>query len=169
MWHALLKEYFHLDRILLQVIVRSNSYIHAIQKMQRALYEFHIRGVKTNILFLENVLRHPEFLSGQATTSFIDDNPQLFDFHQDAASQSSQLLTYLGDLVSHSACSTCSALHAAQVQQLNSLQRNNSCCGNQAFSPQALLAKDSLCFGLQSIVPCTAGMEKAANNPQVHL
>ena len=40
--------------------------------MQRALYEFHIRGVKTNILFLENVLRHPEFLSGQATTSFID-------------------------------------------------------------------------------------------------
>lgn len=83
----------------MQVIVRSNSYIHAIQKMQRALYEFQIRGVKTNILFLENVLRHPEFLSGRATTSFLDENPQLFDFHQDAAGQSSQVLTYLADLV----------------------------------------------------------------------
>jgi hypothetical protein len=55
-----------------QVIVRSGTYLHAVQKMQRALYEFHIRGVKTNILFLENVLRHPEFLSGRATTSFIE-------------------------------------------------------------------------------------------------
>lgn len=84
---------------MLQVIVRSNSYIHAIQKMQRALYEFHIRGVKTNILFLENVLRHPDFLSGKATTSFIGDNPQLFEFHQDAASQSSQILTFLAEMV----------------------------------------------------------------------
>ena len=58
--------------MLLQVICRGNTYLHAVQKMQRALYEFHIRGVKTNILFLENVLRHPEFLSGKATTSFID-------------------------------------------------------------------------------------------------
>jgi len=54
------------------VIVKSNTFIHAVQKMQRALYEFHIRGVKTNIVFLEHVLRHPEFLSGSATTSFID-------------------------------------------------------------------------------------------------
>lgn len=96
---------------LLQVIVRSNSYIHAIQKMQRALYEFQIRGVKTNILFLENVLRHPEFLSGQATTSFIDENPQLFDFHQDAGSQSSGVLTYLADLVS-SCIQTSHCMHA---------------------------------------------------------
>ncbi|KAL3135464.1 hypothetical protein ABBQ38_005949 [Trebouxia sp. C0009 RCD-2024] len=87
------------DSLLVKVIVRSNSYIHAIQKMQRALYEFHIRGVKTNILFLENVLRHPDFLSGKATTSFIGDNPQLFEFHQDAASQSSQILTFLAEMV----------------------------------------------------------------------
>ena len=95
----------------LQVIVRSNSYIHAIQKMQRALYEFQIRGVKTNILFLENVLRHPEFLSGRATTSFIDDNPQLFNFHQDAGSQSSQVLTYLADMV----CQHQQACHLGHV------------------------------------------------------
>ena len=55
-----------------QVITRDSSYVRAVQRMQRALFEFHIRGIKTNILFLENVLRHPEFLSGKATTSFID-------------------------------------------------------------------------------------------------
>ena len=55
-----------------QVIVKSDTFIHAVQKMQRALYEFQIRGVKTNISFLEKVLRHEEFLSGSATTSFID-------------------------------------------------------------------------------------------------
>ena len=52
--------------------MKSDTFIHAVQKMQRALYEFHIRGVKTNISFLEKVLRHEEFLSGAATTSFID-------------------------------------------------------------------------------------------------
>jgi pyruvate carboxylase len=56
----------------MQVIVKSDTFIHSVQKMQRALYEFHIRGVKTNISFLEKVLRHEEFLSGAATTSFID-------------------------------------------------------------------------------------------------
>lgn len=54
------------------MIVRDSTYLKTVQRMQRALYEFHIRGIKTNILFLENVLRHPEFLSGLATTSFID-------------------------------------------------------------------------------------------------
>ena len=52
--------------------MKSDTFIHAVQKMQRALYEFQIRGVKTNISFLEKVLRHEEFLSGAATTSFID-------------------------------------------------------------------------------------------------
>jgi len=56
----------------LQLIVKSDTFIHAVQKMQRALDEFQIRGVKTNISFLEKVMRHEEFLSGAATTSFID-------------------------------------------------------------------------------------------------
>ncbi|KAK9814506.1 hypothetical protein WJX72_007023 [[Myrmecia] bisecta] len=91
----------HYDSLLVKVICSANSYIHAIQKMQRALYEFQIRGVKTNILFLENVLRHPEFLHGQATTSFIERNPGLFDFNQQegTVAHSSKLLTYLADLV----------------------------------------------------------------------
>lgn len=68
--------------------------------MQRALYEFHVRGVKTNLIFLENVLRHPEFLSGGATTSFIDRNPGLFDFGSSPGSaQSSKLLSYLAEVI----------------------------------------------------------------------
>ena len=50
-----------------QVIVRASSFPAAVQKMQRALYEFVVRGVKTNVPFLANVLRHPAFLSGQVS------------------------------------------------------------------------------------------------------
>ena len=45
--------------------MRASSFPAAVQKMQRALYEFVVRGVKTNVPFLANVLRHPTFLSGQ--------------------------------------------------------------------------------------------------------
>ena len=52
-----------------QVIVRASTFPAAVQKMQRALYEFVVRGVKTNVPFLANVLRHPAFLSGQVSPS----------------------------------------------------------------------------------------------------
>ena len=48
--------------------------------MDRALREFRIRGVKTNIPFLENVLHHPVFQAGDTTTRFIEENPELFKF-----------------------------------------------------------------------------------------
>lgn len=86
------------DSLLVKVIVRGKTYIQAVQKMQRALYEFDIRGIKTNIRFLENCLRHPEFLSGTATTSFIDRNPQLIGTPPEGT-DSSRLLEYLGGLV----------------------------------------------------------------------
>lgn len=88
----------HYDSLLVKVVCKADTFLHAVQKMQRSLYEFHIRGVKTNILFLENVLRHPEFLSGGATTSFIERHPALFAFSTDQFA-SSKLLTYLADVV----------------------------------------------------------------------
>ena len=88
-----------LMQAVLQVITHGNTFTSAVQKMQRALTEFHIRGVKTNIPFLENVLRHPEFLCGEATTSFIERNPQLFQFSSKEGAQASKLLTYLAELV----------------------------------------------------------------------
>lgn len=82
-----------------QVIVRGKTYIQAVQKMQRALYEMQIRGVKTNIGFLQNVLKNPEFVSGMSTTSLIDRNPQLISNNSSNQPDSSKLLEYLGGLV----------------------------------------------------------------------
>ena len=66
--------------------------------MDRALREFRIRGVKTNIPFLENVINHPNFRAGEATTTFIDDTPELFRF-QPRRDRATKLLTYLGDVI----------------------------------------------------------------------
>jgi len=68
-----------------------------IQRMDRALREFRIRGVTTNLLFLENIISHPDFRDNSYTTRFIDETPELFDFpvRRDRATK---LLTYLGDV-----------------------------------------------------------------------
>lgn len=88
----------HYDSLLVKVICKAPTFAATVQKMQRALYEFHVRGVKTNIVFLENVLRHPEFLGGGATTSFIERNPGLF--HQTSgSSEASKLLQYLAEMI----------------------------------------------------------------------
>src|SRR5215472_6307762 len=60
------------DSLLVKVTAWGREFRHACQRMDRALREFRIRGVKTNIPFLENVVNHAQFQAGQATTSFID-------------------------------------------------------------------------------------------------
>ena len=61
--------------------------------MDRALREFRIRGVKTNIPFLENVVNHPTFQAGEVTTRFLDETPELFQFtpRSDRATQAADL------------------------------------------------------------------------------
>eukprot|EP00889_Picochlorum_renovo_P005688 jgi/Picre1/32718/NNA_008063.t1 len=87
------------DSLLVKVICKASSFAATVQKMQRALYEFHVRGVKTNIPFLENVFHHSEFLSGEATTSFIENHPELFDFGASGASESHKVLSYLAEMI----------------------------------------------------------------------
>jgi len=69
----------------------------AIARMHRALREFRIRGVATNLAFLENIITHPDFIENRYTTRFIDTTPALFDFkaRQDRATK---LLTYIADV-----------------------------------------------------------------------
>lgn len=69
----------------------------AIARMHRALREFRIRGVSTNLAFLENIITHPDFVENRYTTRFIDTTPALFDFkrRQDRATK---LLTYIADV-----------------------------------------------------------------------
>jgi len=65
--------------------------------MLRALVEFRVRGVKTNIPFLIKLLTHPTFVDGQCWTTFIDDTPALFDLIG-SQNRAQKLLAYLGDL-----------------------------------------------------------------------
>ncbi|NSX54468.1 pyruvate carboxylase [Parasulfitobacter algicola] len=69
----------------------------AIARMDRALREFRIRGVSTNIAFVENLLKHPTFLNNEYHTKFIDQTPELFDFKK-RRDRATKILTYLADI-----------------------------------------------------------------------
>jgi pyruvate carboxylase len=88
----------HYDSMLVKICTSGLTFDEATRIMHRGLQEFRIRGVKTNIGFLENVITHPTFLAGQCDTSFIDQHPELFvqPVRQDRASR---LLQFLGEVV----------------------------------------------------------------------
>lgn len=69
----------------------------AIARMDRALREFRIRGVSTNIAFVENLLKHPTFLNNEYHTKFIDQTPELFDFAK-RRDRATKILTYVADV-----------------------------------------------------------------------
>ncbi len=83
------------DSLLVKCIASGHSYDMAINRSRRILTEFRIRGVKTNIPFLENVIAHPTFRSGQATTTLIDTTPELFKF-KPRRDRATKLLNYIG-------------------------------------------------------------------------
>ena len=86
------------DSLLVKVTASGRDFNIALQRMDRALREFRIRGVKTNIPFLENVIAHEEFRSGQATTTLIDNTPELFKFSP-RRDRATKLLAFLGDVI----------------------------------------------------------------------
>ncbi|MGP9804544.1 pyruvate carboxylase [Paracoccus sp. NSM] len=85
------------DSLLVKVTAWAQTPDQAIKRMDRALREFRIRGVSTNIDFVINLLKHPTFLDDSYTTKFIDTTDDLFDFkkRQDRATK---ILTYLADI-----------------------------------------------------------------------
>jgi len=84
------------DSMLVKLTVRSLDWENALERMERALREFRIRGVKTNIPFLENVIKDPTFRSGKATTRLIDTTPSLFELKA-RRDRATKLLNYLGE------------------------------------------------------------------------
>ena len=86
------------DSLLVKVIAYADTFPHAVMKAQRAMREFRVRGVKTNIAFLENVLKNETFLSGTATTSLLDETPELFEFSP-KRDRATKLLNYLAEVV----------------------------------------------------------------------
>lgn len=87
----------HYDSMLVKCTCHGSTYEVARRKMLRALVEFRIRGVKTNIPFLASLLTHPTFIDSQCWTTFIDDTPELFSLIG-SQNRAQKLLAYLGDV-----------------------------------------------------------------------
>jgi pyruvate carboxylase len=85
------------DSLLVKVTAHAQTPEAAIARMDRALREFRIRGVSTNIAFVENLLKHPTFLSNEYTTKFIDETPDLFKFSK-RRDRGTKVLTYIADI-----------------------------------------------------------------------
>jgi pyruvate carboxylase len=83
--------------MLVKVIATGSTYEIARRKMLRALIEFRIRGVKTNLPFITSLLTHPTFIDGKCWTTFIDSTPELFDL-VGSQNRAQKLLAYLGDV-----------------------------------------------------------------------
>jgi pyruvate carboxylase len=92
---AVISPYY--DSLLVKLTVWGREFSQACKRMDRALREFRIRGVKTNVPFLENVVNHPVFQSGQATTRFLDENPDLFAFTP-RRDRATKMLTYIAEV-----------------------------------------------------------------------
>eukprot|EP00741_Cyanophora_paradoxa_P007966 tig00000133_g7706.t1 len=88
----------HYDSLLVKVTGRALTFDQCVRKVMRAITEFRVRGVKTNIPFLQKLLSHPKFLEGVVHTSFIDETPELFHFVP-THNRAQKLLYYLGDLI----------------------------------------------------------------------
>ncbi len=93
---AVITPYF--DSLLVKVTTWGTTFSESILRMDRALREFRVRGVKTNIPFLENLLAHRTFAEGDATTTFIDNTPELFHFRP-RRDRATKILSYLGDVI----------------------------------------------------------------------
>jgi len=93
---AIISPYY--DSLLVKVIAHANSIKSASAKMNRALREFRVRGVKTNIPFLLNVLENDKFLKSAYDTNFIDTHPELFKF-EPSQNRAQKLLYYLANVM----------------------------------------------------------------------
>jgi pyruvate carboxylase len=85
------------DSLLVKVTAWAPTAAEAIRRMDRGLREFRIRGVATNLQFVENVINHPRFAAGTVTTRFIDTTPELFTFRK-RRDRATRLLSYIGEV-----------------------------------------------------------------------
>jgi len=88
----------HYDSLLVKITAHALTFEQAVSKLQRGLVEFRIRGVKTNIAFLQRVLAHPRFVQGTLDTGFVDQTRELFDLPP-PRNRAQKLLRFLGDQV----------------------------------------------------------------------
>ena len=87
----------HFDSLLVKLITRGRDFRSAVNRAERALAEFRIRGVSTNIAFLQAVLADKTFATGDLSTSFIDERPELLTAHE-SKDRGTKLLTFLAEV-----------------------------------------------------------------------
>ena len=87
----------HFDSMLAKLTCRGRTFDKAVEKARRAVAEFRIRGVSTNIPFLQAVLDDPDFAAGRVTTAFIETHPQLLQARS-SGDRGTKLMTYLADV-----------------------------------------------------------------------
>ena len=92
----------------------------AIARIDRALREFRIRGVSTNIAFVENLLKHDDFLSNRYHTKFIDETPELFHFRK-RRDRATKILTYLADITINGHPETSGSIRPADIKEPKAL------------------------------------------------
>ncbi|PID35484.1 MAG: pyruvate carboxylase [Rhodobacterales bacterium] len=85
------------DSLLVKITAHAPTPEQAIARMDRALREFRVRGVSTNIAFVENLLKHPTFLANEYTTKFIDETPELFTFKK-RRDRGTKVLNYIAEV-----------------------------------------------------------------------
>ncbi|MBF1052458.1 MAG: pyruvate carboxylase [Peptostreptococcus sp.] len=93
---AVISPYY--DSLLVKTISYDRTFRGAINKMVRSIKEMRVRGVKTNVGFLVNVLLDPRFIAGECSTKFIDENPELFDI-EESKDRGTKLLKFIGNVV----------------------------------------------------------------------
>ena len=93
---AIITRYY--DSLLVKVTAWSPSPEETIARMHRALWEFRVRGVATNLRFLDQLITHPRFARGDYTTRFIDETPELFQFPR-RRDRATRLLNYIGEIL----------------------------------------------------------------------
>ncbi|MDX5347849.1 MAG: pyruvate carboxylase, partial [Hymenobacteraceae bacterium] len=86
------------DSLLVKVSTHDTTLTGAATKMQRTLDEFRVRGVRTNIQFLKNIISHEVFQSGKATVDFVNDHPELFVF-KERKDRGTKFISYIADVI----------------------------------------------------------------------
>ncbi|MDK7083623.1 pyruvate carboxylase [Pseudoglutamicibacter cumminsii] len=119
----------HFDSLLVKLSTRGATYDIAIRRALRALDEFRIRGVATNIPFIKNVLSHPEFQAGPVATDFLDSHPDLTDI-QPSRDRGTKALAYLADV-------TVNQPHGPRPDIINPALKLPAYPGNTLDNPEA--------------------------------
>ncbi|QXM08134.1 pyruvate carboxylase [Geomonas subterranea] len=104
----------HYDSLLVKVSSWGLTFTEAAHIMDRSLQEFRVRGVKTNIGFLENVITHPVFLAGECNTSFIDQHPELLVIPE-KKDRANKVLNFLGDVIVNGSAGVAKPLRSAEL------------------------------------------------------